>query len=283
MTGPVMTNRPQWWEGMAPLLVAGPEGAGTHRLLWRQGRLELADHPDPEAERAVVALGGERCPCLDVSDAWEDCHRTGAMLVAGRRHGSEVLVPPVEATRRLTDDLRHWRRSVALVTGGARAAGDVALLNRLAVLVEPVELRAARRLGFLLLLGLDPRLSDRLQASVAATLAASGRSGALAAATAARALPALRSIGWTGAAEDITLGPQPALDTDRVVLPPEWLPAVWGRGVAGAVPGHLVVDVVGAHADGSLDVIVAGIGKGSFARSVDRWENDVPHTSPGAI
>lgn len=278
-----MTSRPQWWEGMAPLDVPGPEGAGTHRLVWREGRLELEDHPDPEAERAVVALGGERCPCLDVSDAWEDCHRTGAMLVAGRRHGSEVLVPPVEATRRLTDDLRHWRRSVALVMGEARAAGDVALLDRLAVLVEPVERRAARRLGFLLLLGLDPRLSDRLQASVAATMAASGRTAGLAAATAARALPALRSIGWTGTADDITSGPEPALDADRVVLPPAWLGAVWGRGVEGAVPGHLVVDVVGAHRGGSLEVIVAGIGKGSFAQSVDRWENAIPHTSPGAI
>lgn len=275
-------SAPEWWEGMAALDVEGPEGAGGHRIVWRDGCLELGSHPDPEAELAVVALGGERCPCLDVLEAWDDCHRSGAMLVAGRRHGSEALVAPVEATRRLRDDLRHWRRSVALLTGEARAAGDVALLERLAALVDPVERRAARRLGFLLLLGLDPRLSDRLQASVAATIAASGRSATLAAAAAARALPALRSIGWAGAAGDITLGPEPVIETDSVVLPPAWLAVVWGRGIEGVVPGHLVLDVVGVKPDGSLDVVAGAIGKGSFARSVDEWENAIPHTSPGA-
>lgn len=273
---------PDWWEGMAPLEVPAPEGAGGHRLVWRDARLGLADHPDPEAERAVVALGGDRCPCLDVLDAWEACHRTGAMLIAGRRHRTERLVPPLEATRRLTDDLRHWRRSVSLVVGEARAAGDAAMLNRLAVLVAPVERTAAERLGFLLLLGLDQRLCDRLQASVAASLARSGSRGALAAATAARALPALRDMGWTGAAADISLGTDAAVDARRVVLPPRWLAAVWGRGVAGAVPGHLVVDVVAVNADGSLEVLVAASGKGSFAASVDQWENASPHTSPGA-
>lgn len=282
MSRPECWDGPDWWEGIAPLEVPAPEGAGGHRLVWREARLELADHPDPEAERAVVALGGDRCPCLDVLDAWDACHRTGSVLIAGRRHRTDSLVPPLEASRRLTDDLRHWRRAVALVAGEARAAGDAAMLNRLAVLVGPAERAAAERLGFLLLLGLDQRLGDRLAASVAASLARAGRCDALEAATAARALPPLRAMGWTGAADDISLGPDGAFDADRVVLAPRWLAAVWGRGVAGAVPGHLVVDVLAVRADRSLEVVIASPGKGSFAASVDQWENESPHTSTGA-
>jgi hypothetical protein len=39
----------------------------VHRVTWRRGKLILEDH-DFAAEQALVALGGERCECLDVAD-----------------------------------------------------------------------------------------------------------------------------------------------------------------------------------------------------------------------
>ena len=56
-----------WYEdlGDATQCVAVDDGV-THRITWRRGKLILEDH-DIEAEQALVALGGERCLCLDVS------------------------------------------------------------------------------------------------------------------------------------------------------------------------------------------------------------------------
>jgi hypothetical protein len=57
-----------WYEdlGDATQCIA-VDGDVTHRITWRRGKLILEDH-DIEAEQALVALGGERCPCLDISE-----------------------------------------------------------------------------------------------------------------------------------------------------------------------------------------------------------------------
>lgn len=52
--------------GDATQSIALDDGA-THRVTWRRGKLVLEDH-DIEAEQALIALGGERCLCLDVAD-----------------------------------------------------------------------------------------------------------------------------------------------------------------------------------------------------------------------
>jgi len=52
--------------GDATQCIALDDGA-THRVTWRRGKLVLEDH-DIEAEQALIALGGERCVCLDVAD-----------------------------------------------------------------------------------------------------------------------------------------------------------------------------------------------------------------------
>ncbi len=269
-----MVSAPRWWDGLGEIDVLGPErsgGDGAHRLGWKEGRFTLAAHPDPEAERALGALGAPRCPCLDVLDAWEACHVSGAMLVAGTRSDADPIRPPVALARSLSEDLDRWRRAAgALVRArvATRARVDVGLDHRL----EIIERAAVRRLGFLVLLGLDPRLQHRLQASVAATLEAGGRSAALEVATAARALPVLRSVGWTGSLPDIRLGQVASIAGQRATLPPSWMASVWGRGLADAVEGHLVVEVTARHPDGSLDVIAVAPGKSGLALRVDRWE-----------
>jgi hypothetical protein len=42
----------------------------SHRLRWEAGRLHALDHEDLEGERALAALGGQACPCVEALDRW---------------------------------------------------------------------------------------------------------------------------------------------------------------------------------------------------------------------
>jgi hypothetical protein len=258
----------RWWEGLAPAEATGPsEEAADHRLVWTDGELRLEAHADPEAEQALGALGGERCPCLDVLDAWTATHADGGILGVGARGVDDPVRPPAAAVASLMADLRRWRATSGSLVEESRRSRDTHALDRLVAVAGPAERAAARRLGFLLLLGLGPDLLQRLQCSVAAGLAERGDGGRalLTAATAGRALPWLRAIGWSGGLEDVTLGAEAKVGGSGdggVVLPPGWIARVWSRPwLAGAVPGALVVDVVDRAADGTLEVLAAAPGK----------------------
>ncbi len=57
----------------------GCEG-NRHRLLWRQGRVELLDHPELEAELAMVGLGGPEPRCVSLLRLWDDALADGGFL-----------------------------------------------------------------------------------------------------------------------------------------------------------------------------------------------------------
>jgi hypothetical protein len=259
----------RWWEGLARVACPGPEEASGHLLVWEDGELRLDAHPDPEADRTLGALGGDRCPCLDVLDAWRETHGDGGILTVGARHAGDRVGAPSGAVAELRADLRRWQSTAGALVEEARLARDSAAVDRLASAAGPPERLAARRLGFLLLLGLDPALLLRLQASVAADLATRpDRAAQLAVATAARARPALEAAGWRGDLADITLAPDASVTAGAVTLPPTWLASVWGRGLAGAVDGALVVDVTALAPEGGYEVIAAPPGKPQVASRV---------------
>lgn len=254
---------------MAPLETAGPEGAPDHRLRWEAGELELRAHPDPEADETMGALGGERCPCLDLLQAWRASHDDGAILTVGSRHEGDVTAPPATAIVELRADLQRWRATSGSLVEEARLSRDTHAIDRLVAVAGPAERVAARRLGFLLLLALERPLLHRLQASVAAAFAADdGRRPQLTAATAARVLPEAGRLDWTGGLAGVALGPELQLTADRLVLPPTWVSEVWGRGLAGAVEGHLVVEVTSVTPEGGFDVVAIAPGKAGVAQRV---------------
>ena len=239
----------EWWTGLPDAETQVGCGGEMHTLRWHAGDLHAVDHEDVEGERALAALGGERCTCVDV-------------LVAWARHA---------------DDLR-------VLTLSSRGAGD-----QLAVQVDwSGSKRGGRRGGFAIsgrssgwtaygpggpgisgwedaedelvpLLGLGGGLADRLVASVAAAWARTDRpdeevTAARARLTAAlygRVVPAMRA--WLG---------EPNLDVDfemtdqdgqwsvrrlddgriRAELPFAWLSEVWCRGV-GSIGGRLCMSV----------------------------------------
>ena len=75
-----------------------------------------------------------------------------------------------------------------------------------------------------------------------------------------------------GSLADIRLGQVASIAEQRATIPSSWMASVWGRGVADAIEGHLVVEVTARHRDGSLDVIAIAPGKSGLALRVDRWE-----------
>ncbi|HEY3239943.1 MAG TPA: hypothetical protein VGL92_10295, partial [Acidimicrobiia bacterium] len=59
----------RWYSGLAPCVIEVDCGGARHTLRWRKGRVVLEDH-DVAAERALAALGGEPCVCLELLAAW---------------------------------------------------------------------------------------------------------------------------------------------------------------------------------------------------------------------
>ena len=260
----------RWWEGLEAVEVEGPRGApAQHRLRWERGELTLTAHPDPDADRAMHALGGERCPCLALLDAWQATHADGGFLVVGQRDPGASLPVPDDAIALLQADLARWQGAIR--EARAAAGSDAAAVERLATAAAPAEAEARRRLGALLLVALDRRLQVRLQASIAAGL--DPASPALEVATAGRALAPLRALGWQGDLSAIRVGGASGMDADAATLPPAWIPRVWAAGLAGAVAGHLVLDVTSVTPGGGATVVAAAPGKAEVVIRVDGWEN----------
>ncbi|MGI9599111.1 MAG: hypothetical protein ACR2QK_23305 [Acidimicrobiales bacterium] len=69
-----------WWLTAGELtMIVACEGS-EHRLRWRDGELRLLDHPELEAELAMVALGGAEPACVSHYRLWEDGLSDGGFL-----------------------------------------------------------------------------------------------------------------------------------------------------------------------------------------------------------
>jgi hypothetical protein len=80
-----------WWSGLAPAQTALDCGGQTHRLRWADGELAALDHEDADGERALAALGGERCACVDMLDAWARHATDERLLVLASRGPADSL------------------------------------------------------------------------------------------------------------------------------------------------------------------------------------------------
>jgi hypothetical protein len=64
-----MKRHARWYDAREPITANVETGGPVHRVSWRDGRVILHDH-DLAAEKVLLALGGEPCPCLLVCDAF---------------------------------------------------------------------------------------------------------------------------------------------------------------------------------------------------------------------
>lgn len=253
-----------WWVGVAPAEGEIDCDGATHRLRWADGGLHALDHADPEADRALVALGGERPACLQILDAWAQHSATPELVTLGRRPGEQGLgLAPVQV------------RSLYPVT-----VSRTGRISRLAA--QRLEARARRLDALSRLLALPAPFIDRLVLSVIASAAQrwddeefrADHGLRFGAALSARATPALRRFGDRLAVGPADTGVSPArpgygepvvaarLEPGQPLvvsadLPLRWLSDVWGRGLS-EPDGEFVLDVVSGAPDGStFEVLVA--------------------------
>jgi hypothetical protein len=172
-----------WWLGLAPAQASVICGGAEHRLRWEAGELTALDHEDPEAERALAALGAERCACVDVLDAWA-AHRDDArVLVLASRGQIDPLAPPGDETPQfgaaqpailggLTLQGRGRRtrrpRRRAAASAAFQAGGGGGFFGSGAGPTDPMARKAQAENELIALLGLRGALPERLAATVAA-------------------------------------------------------------------------------------------------------------------
>lgn len=77
--------------GLPPLDLRVRCADQSHTLRWTAGTLTAVDHPDVDRERALVALGGDRCRCLDVLDGWQAHSDDLDVLVLASRGAADVV------------------------------------------------------------------------------------------------------------------------------------------------------------------------------------------------
>ena len=216
----------EWWQGLEPVEAALRCGGATHHVRWSRGELSAPDHSDLEGERALSALGGEPCACVEVLDAWARYAADERVLVAASR-GPWDRIPAREWSERDEEPAQTGWFSYGPVTS------------------FPMPFDTHQPDGELLsLLALPGRLGDRLVATVAAgCITVSPR---LHAALHGRVAGALGVwLGRSGVELSLTLGDVPALTRDdaggvHAQLPFRWLSDVWARDLT-SVLGRFVM------------------------------------------
>lgn len=113
--------------GHYPAFVTEVECSGAlHRLRWEAGALLVLDHSDPEGERALAALGGPRCHCIDVLDGWvRHDHDLRVLTLASRGPSDEIRVsesPTASGLAFLTNTLAPIGRVARFLGSGAQSA-----------------------------------------------------------------------------------------------------------------------------------------------------------------
>ena len=69
-----------WRETARPVSMGLRCGGHAHTIRWTAGVIELDDHPELEAEQALIALGGTEPPCLGALALWEEAIASGGFL-----------------------------------------------------------------------------------------------------------------------------------------------------------------------------------------------------------
>lgn len=256
-----------WWSGLHPAQTTLACGEHTHRLRWETGALHMLDHGDAESELALAALGGERCACVSMLEAWARHDSDMRVLVLASRGPADPLAAREDWTAQLGSvtasavpsigsPARASTRSLLRLPSRRRAmaARSSAVNVGTAVGTQPpgargLSLRTQGESELVALLGLGGGLQDRLVATVAAAWAqrfeqpdAALRDALpqLQASMQGRLVAAMRA--WIGRTDvDVELRliedrrPPTLTRSDEVIraeLPFAWLADVWSRGLA---------------------------------------------------
>lgn len=262
-----------WYDDLPDVAAVLECQGARHRVRWHRGRLQLEDHPDPEAEVVLAALGAPLPACLQLRELWRDAISDGGFL-------SEW------AQQERAEPGRQDRLEVALLRLRREGVQD---------LLPELDIRRAERMGVMLARFPDD-LVERAALAVATRLARRSDLSRhelgpwLAQAIRVRARSAfVRSLAdWCSYARPAALVPfqcavgvgvTPAASGRlggrasflEVLLDARWLLDVWARGLA-VDDGSLVLDAVPDGAGGwSVLAVDWQIREGGSPLAVPRW------------
>jgi len=241
-----------------------------HAIRWAAGELSALDHGDPEGERALAALGGTSCACLDILGAWAR-HREDLRLLSAISRGPGDLIqsegfggPPRISGMNVVRGGRAVRQPGATRAAGASGWVAYAPLSGL----SPGGARGqfagtpdSPEEEIALLAGLGRDVTVRMVATITDTHLRQRSAGAHNGPTVLAALEASlfgrvsnALAMWLGAPDlnvELEVSDQPEAwdltgDVDsslRVLLPLGWVTEVWGRDLA-VVAGRFSLGVV---------------------------------------
>ena len=69
-----------WHRGVSDTVLEVKCEGHRHKVVWSAGELLLPDHPDVDAEKVLVALGGSKPRCLEVLDLWDFALADGGFI-----------------------------------------------------------------------------------------------------------------------------------------------------------------------------------------------------------
>ena len=211
-----------WFSGMPAASASVECGGETHTVQWRDGGFHIPAHGDPpdlEAERALAALAGEPCRCLELFDAWERHAADPQVLVLGPR-GHEALgagrwpcVPAAPVHRRLQPRQSHPAPVIPVEPPAASG------LEALLALEDPIPRRLVATVATALLQRTpEPEVAEALHGALYGRL--------LAALAVWRASVPRLELTVSEHAPALT---QTADGAFHARLSPRWLTEVWGR------------------------------------------------------
>lgn len=253
-----LTSR--WTHGVPPAGATLDCSGETHRLLWQDGELLALDHDDPEAERALAALGGTSCACVEMLDAWGRHASDPRVLVLGPRGGEGSAGGDsggaATGRRRLI-----YNRAATMTSSSVMVASGASLTGSLTSGSMPSEADGDPLDRLLTLGGAIPK---RLVATVAAALTDESEKpemrAQLHAALFGRVLAGLTV--WFGEPPQLQLemipdGAEPSLQRrDDLIcarFPFRWLIQVWARELT-TVWGHFVLTATPDRKSGGFDL-----------------------------
>lgn len=235
------------WRDTAPRLEMNVRCEGTiHQLQWCEGSLHLIDHPDLDAELAMVALGGAEPACVSLHHLWNDAMADGGFL--GEWVDETRLTPSwfswltMALERMRAEGFHEFLRALppnrALRMGEFLDRFPPPWLDRAAATVSEsvfeghgVECTLAPPL-------LSTAVSNRLRRAFVD--AVGGRQlavGAAALVPLRLSIPVGDQRTRTCTAEGLLTGPDRGV---ALTVQPSWLHRVWGAG-ASVIGGHLVL------------------------------------------
>jgi hypothetical protein len=250
-----------------PPAVARLDCSGAkHTIRWEGGELIALDHDDPEGERALVALGGTSCSCLDVLGAWSRQNENVRLLSVLSRGTQDPiqtdgfnpnrLPPPGLVRRNAIVSLRAQRGGWVSTVPQGTATPAIAMPG---VQGLPSTTSPTFEGDAVLLAGLGQELTVRMVATVTAAFLdnpdspeARAARPALEASLFGRAMSALRL--WLAAPhlelELVVARPsqEAGLEWDgegpvHLALPLDWVVRIWGRDLT-VIAGRFCLGIV---------------------------------------